>query len=218
MPCSGRCSPPRLRRSRCSRCADVAQDSSKAEFWDVRFRGGVTPWDAGGVPPRLATWLAVERERLRVLIPGCGTGYEARAFHERGHEVVAIDFSDAALEAARRELGALAHLASRADFFAFETVPFDLIYERALLCALPRARWQDWAQRVAELTRPSGRLAGFFFTDDNQRGPPFGIGLGELDLLLSEAFFREQDIPIPPEQSLRVFQGKERWQVWRRKL
>lgn len=196
----------------------MAQDSSRPDFWDVRFRGGVTPWDAAGVPPQLAAWLAAEPGRLRVLIPGCGTGYEARAFHERGHEVLAIDFSDAALEAARRELGPLAVLLQKADFFNFDARPFDLVCERALLCALPRAHWTHWARRVAELTRPGGRLAGLFFIYDNPRGPPFGIGLGELDRLLAQAFTREQDIPIPPAQSLPVFQGRERWQVWRRKL
>jgi len=196
----------------------LAQDSSRAEFWDTRYRGGVTPWDAAGVPARLAAWLVAEPKPLRVLIPGCGTGYEVRAFHERGHDVLAIDFSDAALEAARRELGSLGGLLQKADFFNFDAEPFDLLYERALLCALPRARWQDWARRMADLLKPGGRLAGFYYIDDNERGPPFGIGLRELDLLLSEDFSIEQDTPIPPAQSLAVFQGKERWQVWRRKL
>lgn len=196
----------------------MAQDSSRPDFWDTRYRGGVTPWDAAGVPARLAAWLATEPKPLRVLIPGCGTGYEVRAFHERGHDVLAIDFSDAALEAARRELGILGGLIQKADFFNFEAEPFDLVYERALLCALPRARWSDWARRMAELLRPGGRLAGFYYIDDNTRGPPFGIALDELGSLLSGNCTLEQDAPIPPAQSLAVFQGKERWQVWKRKL
>lgn len=170
------------------------------------------------MPPRLAAWIAAEPGPLRVLIPGCGTGYEARAFHERGHDVLAIDFSDAALEATRRELGTLGGLIQKADFFHFEAEPFDLVYERALLCALPRARWHDWAQRMVELVKPGGRLVGFYYIDDNERGPPFGIGVRELALLLDADFSIVQDTPIPPAQSLAVFQGKERWQVWRRKL
>jgi hypothetical protein len=31
----------------------MAQDSSLPGFWDTRYREGVTPWDAGGVPPQL---------------------------------------------------------------------------------------------------------------------------------------------------------------------
>jgi len=176
------------------------------------------PWDAGGVPQHLALWLQDKKSSLRVLIPGAGTGYEVRLFAGHGHDVLAIDFSDAAIEAAQRELGPLGSLVRKGDFFEMREKPFDLVYERAFLCALPRARWADWARRAAQLTRPGGRLAGFFFIDDNRRGPPFGIGLGELDLLLSEAFVKEEDMQIPPAQSLTVFQGKERWQLWRRKL
>src|SRR5919109_3794562 len=73
----------------------MAQDSSRPEFWDTRFRDGVTPWDAGGAPRQLAVWIQEKTSPLRVLIPGCGTGYEVRLFAEHGHDVLAIDFSDA---------------------------------------------------------------------------------------------------------------------------
>jgi len=162
----------------------MAQDSSRAEFWDTRFRDGVTPWDAGGVPPQL----------------------------------LAIDFSDQAIVAARRTLGALGDRVRKADFFALPATPFDLVYERAFLCALPRARWGDWAQRMAELVRPGGELAGFFFLDDNPKGPPFGTSRADLAGLLEGAFELSEERPVPPEQSLPVFQGKEIWQVWKRRL
>lgn len=196
----------------------MAQDSSKPEFWDTRFRGGVTPWDARGVPPMLEIWLKKRSSPLRVLIPGCGTGYEARAFAERGHEVLAIDFSDAAVDVAKRELGKFARLVRKDDFFNLQENPFYLVYERAFLCALPRSLWAAWARRVAELVRPGGELAGFFYIDDNQRGPPFGIAREELNLLLQENFQLNEDLAIPAGESLPVFKGKEVWQVWRRRL
>jgi protein-L-isoaspartate O-methyltransferase len=196
----------------------VAQDSSNPDFWDTRYRGGVTPWDAAGVPPRLLTWLKQKRPRLRILVPGCGTGYEVRLFHELGHEVLAIDFSEAAIEAARRELGPLSHLVRKADLFQFDAPPFDVIYERALLCALPRPMWPQWAARIGELVRPEGELAGFFYLDDNVKGPPFGAAPGQTRDLLSTAFDLVQDVAVAPEQSIAVFKGKERWQVWRRRL
>jgi SAM-dependent methyltransferase len=195
----------------------MAQDSSRPDFWDTRYRGGVTPWDAHGVPPQLLAWLKPTSPRT-VLLPGCGAGYEVRAFVEHGHEVTAIEFSDAAIEAARQELGALAERVRKADFFDFETAPFDLVYERAFLCALPRRLWPQWAARVAALVRPGGELAGFFYFDDNERGPPFGISALELGELLLPWFEMSQDAAIPAQDSLAVFKGKERWQVWRRKL
>ncbi len=103
----------------------------------------------------------------------------------------------------------------KADFFGLPPAPFDLVYERAFLCALPRARWRDWGGRMSDLVRPGGALAGFFYLDDNRRGPPFGIAREALAELL-ERFERVEDRPAA--QSLGVFQGKERWQVWRRRL
>jgi SAM-dependent methyltransferase len=196
----------------------VAQDSSKPDFWDTRYRGGVTPWDAAGAPPFLKTWLEQQPKPLRILVPGCGTGYEARLFAELGHDVLALDFSDAAIEAARRELGALSHLVRKADFFQLDSTPFDVVYERALLCALPRTMWPQWAARVGELVRPGGELAGFFYFDDNVKGPPFGAAPGRTHDLLNGAFDLVQDLAVPHEQSIPVFKGKERWQAWRRRL
>jgi len=153
-----------------------------------------------------------------VLIPGCGTGYEVRLFAEHGHDVLAIDFSDAAIEAAQRELGPLSKLVKKADFFGLQEGPFDVVYERAFLCALPRARWTQWAQRMAELVRPGGELVGFFYLDDNQRGPPFGISRDGLSALLGRSFEITEDHPVSPGESIPVFKGKEIWQVWKRRL
>jgi hypothetical protein len=103
-----------------------------------------------------------------------------------------------------------------ADFFApLAGAPFDVVYERAFLCALPRRLWPDWARRMAQLVRPGGLLAGFFYFDAGERGPPFPMhGQEELDALLIPAFERIDDQPV--DDSIAVFRGKERWQAWRR--
>lgn len=176
----------------------------------------MTPWDAGRVPPQLEEWLRALPPR-KILVPGCGTGYEVRLFAERGHDVLGIDFSDGAIEAAQRYLGSLCKRVRKADFFELRAT-FDLVYERAFLCALPRARWPDWARRMAELVRPGGELAGFFYLDDNQRGPPFGVSRQGLRDLLERTFELTADELVPPVDSIPVFQGKEIWQVWKRRL
>lgn len=57
----------------------TTRDPSQAAFWDERFAANFTPWDQGAVPPALGRWLA--RAALapgaRVLVPGCGSAYEA---------------------------------------------------------------------------------------------------------------------------------------------
>jgi SAM-dependent methyltransferase len=191
-------------------------DPAGPEFWDVRFREQYMPWDAGGVPAAVREFLAREPAKLRVLIPGCGSAYEARAFAEAGHDVIAIDFSAAAIDAARRVLGERERVLVLGDFFAFDFgAPFDLVYERAFLCALPPASWPRWARRVGEVVRPGGRLAGFFYWRDAPGGPPFGLKTGELEAVLAPAFDRIEDAPVA--DSIEVFVGHERWQIWRRR-
>ncbi len=191
------------------------EDPAGAAFWEKRYREQFTPWDAGRVPDMTQTFITALAPASRVLIPGCGSAYEARAFAEAGHDVIAVDFSEAALEAARGVLGEWAHCLKHGDFFTTDFgSPFDVVYERAFLCALPRRAWPNYATRVAELLRPGGVLAGFFFWDESERGPPFGLKPGELEALLDNAFNRSADVAVT--DSIPVFQGKERWQVWLR--
>jgi len=194
-------------------------DPAGPAFWDVRFREGYKPWDAGGVPAALREFLTRDAgdmpAALRVLVPGSGSGYEVQAFAAAGHDVVAIDFSPAAIEAARSVLGELGRVLLQGDFFAHPLGEFDLVYERAFLCALPRPHWPRWAARVAEVLQPGGRLAGFFFWSDDERGPPFGLKRGELEALLSSAFDQIEDVAVA--DSIPVFAGRERWQIWRRR-
>lgn len=145
------------------------RDPNSPGFWDERFGQRYTPWDQAGVPEMFKTFVA-SRSAQNVLIPGCSSAYEAQYLAERGWPVRAIDFARGAVEAARKQLGAHAGLVEEADFFAYEP-PFatDWVYERVLLCALPRERWQDYASRMAEVLRPGGLLAGFFRRRDAER-------------------------------------------------
>jgi SAM-dependent methyltransferase len=190
------------------------QDAAKPEFWEKRFREDFTPWDAGGVPSALLQFLRAEPSGRRVLIPGCGSGYEVRAFAEAGHDVLAVDFAPAAVERAQKILGPLSDRVRLADFFESDFgAPFDLVYERAFLCSLPRPLRPRYVRRASELLSPQGRIAGFFFFEDGERGPPFGLKQGELEALLEADFQRTADAAV--HDSIPIFSGKERWQIWK---
>lgn len=200
-----------------------SRDPSQPAFWDERFAAGFTPWEAAGDPPAFLRWLdAASLAGARVLIPGCGSAHEAATLDARGADVLAIDYSPEAIERARSRLApALAERVLRlADFFAFEAAPFDWIYERAFLAALPPRLWPAWAQRCAQLLKPGGGVAGLFFIDDAaaepRRGPPFAIRRAELDRLLGADFDLALDIEVPPAESAAVFAGRERWMAWHR--
>lgn len=192
------------------------RDPAGADFWDLRYGARFAPWDAGKVPAQLREFVERTRSPRRVFVPGCGSAWDVRFLAERGWDVLGIDFSDAALAQARAILGPHAARIRHGDFFApIEEAPFDVVYERALLCALPRRLWLDWGQRMAQLVAPGGELAGFFYFDSGERGPPFALRTAdELPALLEPAFTRLEDVAV--DDSIAVFQGKERWQVWRR--
>ena len=137
--------------------------------------------------------------------------------------VQAIDFSAAALERARAQLGdRAARLLRLADFFEFDPGRIDWIYERTFLPALPPARWPDWARRVAALTESGALLAGFFLIDpsvseSNRRGPPFAIRRDELNALLAPGFDCIEQQSVPSQESIPVLAGREYWLTWRRR-
>jgi hypothetical protein len=191
------------------------RDPNAPGFWDERFKEGFTPWDQAGVPSSFKAF-AARHAPVPVLIPGCGSAYEAWWLAEQGWTVRAIDFAANAVEAARAQLGPHAGVVEQADFFTYKP-PFapGWIYERAFLCALPPARRADWLARMAELLPAGGLLAGFFFIGATPKGPPFGIDRDELDALLTPQFELLEDEPV--SDSIAVFAGKERWLTWRRR-
>lgn len=192
------------------------RDPLSPAFWDERFGRQFTPWDQGGVPARLAQCVADSAAPLRCLIPGCGSAYELALMLDHGWDATAIDFAPGAVAAARAVLGERAQHVEQADFFAWQPVlPLDMIYERAFLCAMPRAMWPQVAARWAQLLAPGAMLAGYFFFDDNSRGPPFGIAREQLLALLAPHFDCVEDEEV--DDSIAVFAGKERWMSWRRK-
>jgi SAM-dependent methyltransferase len=192
-------------------------------FWDERFEQGFMPWDQRGVPPAFCAF-AERQAPGAVLIPGCGSAYEAGWLAARGWSVTALDFSAAAVGAARAYLagqpdGENVSLVE-ADFFTYlrseESSPKpQWIYERAFLCALPPARRADYARHMAQLAAPGSVLAGLFFFGETHKGPPFAIEEAALHSLLTPFFECIDDHQV--EGSIPVFAGRERWLTWRRR-
>ncbi|RRJ85317.1 methyltransferase domain-containing protein [Aestuariirhabdus litorea] len=193
------------------------RDASRAEFWDLRIAEGVMPWDCGGVPRQLAHWIGNAPTPARVVIPGCGSAYEAVAFANAGWGVTAIDFSAEAIAIARQQIGTAKVELREEDVFTspVQEVPVELVYERAFLAAIPPALRSAYAQWVTRQVRPGGLLVGYFLLGESRRGPPFPISEAELEALLSPAFDCIDRQPV--SDSLAVFQGQDQWQVWKRR-
>ena len=190
-----------------------SNDSSRPEFWDVRYAAGETPWDFHGVPAALKAFLKTSQVGS-VLIPGCGAGYEVRAFHEAGWKVTAIDFSPVAMAQAKTQLGVLASRVVQGDFFMhdFGSRRFDVIYERTFLCALPPDLWPAYINRMTQLLRAGGKLAGIFLYGEQAEPPPYPLNPEKARELFKEKFSLVKTLLV--SDSLPMFAGNERWHEW----
>lgn len=173
------------------------------------------PWDLGGIPPSLVAFLNRNRTPTRVLIPGCGTGYEVRAFHEAGHDVTAIEFSAAAVAHAKEVLGPLGDKVVHGNFFKYGYDPrgFGWIYERGFLCSLPHERWPDYVGQMVHLLQPGGNLFGLFLYGQEPEPPPFPM-TEQTAAELFHPHFRLARTEQVKSESVPVYQGLEHWQEW----
>ena len=191
-------------------------DSGSSDYWENRYLKNDKPWDASKTPSELKNYLASIKKTGRVLIPGCGTAHEAHTFAEAGFDVYAIDFSPTVVKLAQITVGTKANIIF-GDFFSFDfgELSFDVVYERAFLCALPRRLWTQYAKRQADLLRVGGQLVGYFIHDENEQSvPPFGLKQKELSTLLENQFTLIEKNKV--QNSIPLFSGKEYWQIWKR--
>jgi SAM-dependent methyltransferase len=145
-------------------------------------------------------FLAVEPVRGRVLVPGCGFGYDVRALAATADEVVGLDLASSAVAAARRFPGVGGERYLRGDFFALPAKlrgSFDWVFEHTCFCAIDPAQRPAYVEAVADALRPDGRLLAVFYLDPGNdspnEGPPFEVSLAELDRLFISRFKLERE-------------------------
>ncbi|TON05467.1 methyltransferase domain-containing protein [Vibrio parahaemolyticus] len=188
------------------------------QFWDALFFNGTMPWDRSQTPNELKHYLKRIADKTHsVFIPGCGAAYEVSHFVELGHDVIAMDYSEEAVNLAKSQLGQYQDKVMLGDVFGAElSQSFDVIYERAFLAALPRDQWPDYFAMVDKLLPRDGLLIGYFVIDDDYRSrfPPFCLRSGELAQHFEPTFTLIESSPVT--NSVDVFKGKEYWMVWRK--
>lgn len=193
--------------------------------WEIAWKEGRTPWDAGASPPVLVE--LVESGALpdgTALVPGAGSGYDVLTLAAPGRRVVGLDLSDVAIgrfERLRAEAGVPAQRAQmvRSDFFEYEPAgPLDLIWDYTFLCALEPSRRTEWARRMDELLAPDGELVTLVFPvreGDPDEGPPYPMSPDLVRSLLEPTF--EAAVLEPVLRSHPSREGKEWLGRWRRR-
>ena len=152
-------------------------------YWDEKYKRNEADWDLKSANPVFVELMDSGNfmEPGKLLIPGCGKGFDAIAAAKRGFEVTALDFSGEAITFAKKL--ALEKQTSinflEEDLFKLDGEYenyFDLIYEYTTYCAIDPGRRNEFAKKIASLLKPGGRLITILFpVEDRPGGPPFGI-------------------------------------------
>ncbi len=177
------------------------------DFWQQRFENSQTGWDRGAPGPQLLAWLDEGAlTPCRIIVPGCGSGWDVAELARRGFEVTALDYADAAVARTRALLHAQGLVAEvlQADVLQFDPGgDFDAVYEQTCLCALHPDHWLAYANNLQRWLAPGGRLWGLFMqmvrpaaTEEGRiEGPPYHCDINAVRALFTE---RDWVWPKPP--------------------
>ena len=151
--------------------------SIKKDFWDTQYREGNTGWDIGRVSTPLKEYFdQLTDKSVSILIPGAGNGYEAEYLNKLGFtDVTVVDISPTVITQFKERIANFpGNKIIDTDFFEL-TGQFDLIIEQTFFCAIVPSLRSEYAEKVAGLLKPTGKLAGLMFDAPlNTDHPPYG--------------------------------------------
>jgi methyl halide transferase len=165
--------------------------NNTAAYWQQRYQTNDAPWDIGEASTPIIQYVAqLPNKNISILIPGCGTGYEATYLQQQGFtNITCIDIAEEAINRCKHILPKT-HTVTllQEDFFTHQQT-YDLIIEQTFFCALPPTMRQQYVQHMHSLLKPQGKLVGVLFNKMFAHdGPPYGGNPQEYRTLF-EPFF-----------------------------
>lgn len=148
-------------------------------YWSERYKNAQTGWDLGSPATPLKTYFEQMTDKSKaILIPGCGNAYEAEYLLENGFSnITLVDIAQTLVgnlqEKFKNYIESGKCRVLHADFFEL-TDSFDLVIEQTFFCAINPQLRATYAQKMAEILHPKGKLVGILFDKEFVGGPPFG--------------------------------------------
>lgn len=147
------------------------------DYWSARYQAAQTGWDIGAPGTPLKTYIdGLADKNLHILVPGAGNAYEVEYLWQQGFKNVwVVDIAKDPLENFKqRNPGFPQEQLIHGDFFE-HTGQYDLVLEQTFFCALNPDLRKAYAQKMYQLLKPGGVLAGVLFDAPmNTDKPPFG--------------------------------------------
>ena len=168
--------------------------------WEELYQKGDTAWDKGEASPGLVDFLAAHPDLRKgtVLVPGCGTGHDVRAWAKAGFSVTGLDIAPSAVRRsqAQTEKGASATF-GLGNFLRDEPfAKFDYVFEHTLFCAIQPGEREAYVAALKRWLKRDGTYVAVFYMIPDEDGPPFGSTREEIIRRFKGEFeLKEQWIP-----------------------
>jgi hypothetical protein len=201
----------------------IALTPSISQYWEMLYEQGLDKWDLGEATPALLEFFEHPScpKYGDVLVPAAGKGWDAEAFANRGHNVLAVDFCPSALDSMELLANNNNNLVPlNLDMFLLSPgeekrggKKFDIIYDYFGFNSIQPGRRDEYVEMLLRMLKDDGFLIGFFcpLCDENYGyDPPYCISSKEL-----EARFKgimEIEERIVPKRSIESRIGKE--EIW----
>lgn len=177
-----------------------------SSFWIENWRQGKTGFHQRIVHPALEKYWPALPEGSSVLVPLCGKSLDMLWLEQQGLNVTGVELAEQAIkdfchenELAFSVSNADGHRCYRlhdkkvrlyvADFFRFaeshDGEPFDSLYDRAALVALPAELRKPYVEACCRLLneQSSGMLVTLEYEQELMPGPPFSVSAAEVQRL-----------------------------------
>ena len=162
-----------------------------ADFWEERYQSKATGWDIGYVSTPIKEFIdQLTDKNLDILVPGAGNGYEVAYLYEKGfRRSKVVEIASTPLSNLKKTCPEIPdENLFQQDFFEHEG-QYDLIIEQTFFCALNPELRSSYVEKMADLLKTGGTLAGLLFDFPlDETGPPFGGSIEEYKNLFSKHF------------------------------
>lgn len=158
---------------------------TNANEWEERYLSGDTHWDKGEPSPGLVDFLAAHPQLSpgSVMVPGCGTGHDVRAWARAGFDALGYDIAPSAIRLAQEKIQdpGLPVKFALGDFLT-DPPPrqFDWLFEHTLFCAIKPDRREDYVRAALRWLKPGGQFLAVHYLIPEEDGPPFGTTRDEV--------------------------------------
>lgn len=148
-----------------------------ADYWDQRWQDKATGWDIGYAAPALIQYMEqYPNKDATILIPGCGSAYEAQELVKMGFtNITLLEYAPAAANVLKQKFSKAPEVSVVCEDFFSHSGKYDLVLEQTFFCAINPEKREEYANHMHALLKPKGKIVGVLFNKlfENE-GPPFG--------------------------------------------